>query len=129
MAGNAEVMQHLNKIKLPYNINFFSEQVARTALQHRNELTEGIKLIIEERAICKRFLKTLPLTVYPSAANFILIRTDRKQALFDALLADGILVRDVSSYPMLQNCLRISIGSPEENRLFQQSMERFFITG
>ena len=71
-------------------------------------------------------LSALPITVYPSAANFILVRTNRKQELFDALLADGILVRDVSTYPMLENCLRISVGAPDENRQLQQSMERFF---
>ncbi len=126
MAGCAPVMSEIYKIKLPYNINFFTEYVARTALRHRAELTSGITTIIEERGVCMRFLSTLPLDVYPSAANFILIRTQRKQELFDALLADGILVRDVSAYPMLENCLRISVGAPEENRLLRQSMERFF---
>ena len=126
MTGNAETIQQINKIKLPYNINFFSEFVARTALQHRNELSEGIKLILKEREAEERFFRSLPLTVYPSMANFICIKTPRKQELFDALLDDGIVVRDVSGYPMLENCLRISIGTPEENNLLQESMKRFF---
>lgn len=126
MAGQAEVIAQLNKVKLPYNINFFSEYVARTALAHRSELTEGIRILISERNALADFLSSLPLVVYPSAANFICIRTERKQQLFDALLADGILVRDVSSYPMLDNCLRISIGTPAENRLLRQSINRFF---
>ncbi|MBN1309279.1 MAG: histidinol-phosphate transaminase [Chitinispirillaceae bacterium] len=126
MAGSPEVIREINKIKLPYNINFFSEYVARTALRHRSELTGSLRLIVEERTVCMDFLSTLPITVYPSAANFILVRTSRRQELFDALLADGILVRDVSAYPMLQGCLRISVGTPDENRLLLQSMQRFF---
>ncbi len=126
MAGAPEVMREINKIKLPYNINFFSEHVARTALLHRRVLAEGIATIIRERDSVAAAFSRLPLKVYPSAANFILIRTERKQQLFDSLLDDGILIRDVSSYPMLDNCLRVSIGTPEENRSLLRSMERFF---
>lgn len=126
MAGSEAVIREINKIKLPYNINFFSEHVARTALEHRAELAEGISLLIQERDAMQEFLATLPVTAYPSAANFIMIRTKQKQELFDALVADGILIRDVSSYPKLENCLRISIGTPEENGMLKASMRKFF---
>ncbi len=126
MAGHTDVIGQISKIKLPYNINFFSEHVARTALANRDELSEGISLLIREREALASFLTELPCTVYPSCANFICIRTGRKQELFDALLADGILVRDVSSYPMLENCLRISVGTSGENELLRKSLHRFF---
>jgi histidinol-phosphate aminotransferase len=128
MAGAAPVIAEINKIKLPYNINFFTEYVARTALRHRHELSEGLDVLVKERDELRKFLLTLPVSVYPSTANFILIRTDRKQQLFDALVADGILIRDVSGYPMLDNCLRISVGTPDENGLLRQSMRKFFTT-
>lgn len=126
MAGSEAVIHEINKIKLPYNINFFSEHVARTALEHRSELAEGIALLVRERDALQTFLATLPVTVFPSAANFIMIRTERKQELFDALVDDGILIRDVSSYPRLENCLRISIGTPDENRQLSVSLNNFF---
>jgi histidinol-phosphate aminotransferase len=126
MAGTPEVLEYINKIKLPYNINFFSEYVARTALRHRDELTEGIALLVKERETLSAFLETLPVIFYPSAANFILIRTGRKQELCDALLKNGILVRDVSEYPMLENCIRISIGTPQENRRLRKELTAFF---
>ena len=126
MAGQKEVITEISKIKLPYNINFFSEFVARTALRHCSELATGIELLIRERDALARFLAGLPLTVYPSCANFIMIRTGRKMELFESLLADGILVRDVSGYPLLENCLRISIGTPEENVLLRSSLQKFF---
>jgi len=124
--GDTDVISEINKIKLPYNIGFFSEFVARTALQHREALSEGIDIIRKERDALDGFLRTLPVTVYRSDANFILVRCKRCRALFDALLDDGILVRDVSAYPLLENCLRISIGTPDENRLLRESMGRFF---
>jgi len=126
MIGNPEVMAVINRTKLPYNINFFTEYVARAALEHRDELNSGIRTIIRERDECARFLSSMPLKVYPSAANFILIETQKRVELFDSLLADGILVRDVSGYPKLENCLRISIGTPEENVLLRRSIEKFF---
>ncbi len=126
MIGAPEVTREINKIKLPYNINFFTEYAARTALKHRSELSKSLKVIVNERDALTGFLSSLPVTVYLSEANFILIRTRRKKELFDALLSDGILVRDVSGYPMLENCLRISVGSPQENKALRNSMERFF---
>lgn len=127
MAGTPEVMGCINKIKLPYNINFFSEHVARIALGHRDELAEGVALLVKERDALSAFMETLPVLVYPSAANFILIRTGRKQELCGALLKKGILVRDVSSYPMLENCIRISIGTPQENARLRKALTHFFI--
>lgn len=126
--GNVDVIAEISKIKLPYNLNFFSEFVARTALRHRKELSKGIVILRNERDLMHSFLTTLPLTVFPSDANFILIRSSHKQQLFDALLNEGILIRDVSSYPMLDSCLRISIGTPEENQLLKNALNRFFAT-
>lgn len=126
MVGATEVIAEINKIKLPYNVNFFSDHVAQVVLQHWHELLDGIDVIKRERDDLGTFLAALPLTVFPSAANFILIKTVKKQELFDALIADGILVRDVASYPMLEHCLRISIGTQAENEALKQSLKKFF---
>jgi histidinol-phosphate aminotransferase len=75
----------------------------------------------------QEFLGSMPgLQSYESAANFILLRTGRKDALVGALRKDGILVRDVSAYPMLENCVRLSIGSQSENDRVCDSISRFF---
>ena len=127
MLGTPEIIKEINKIKLPYNINFFSEYVAIVALSHKKELEETLKLIQPQRQKLFDFLKTLPLdNVYPSCSNFICIRTGRKDSLFQYLKENGILIRDVSSYPLLENCLRISIGSEEENELLVQRFTQFF---
>ena len=127
LAGAPEVVHELNKIKLPYNINFFSEHVAQVMLRNRARLNAGLALIIAWRNSLYAFLQALPFdAVYPSAANFILVRTARKQELFDSLRKNGILVRDVASYPMLDNCLRISVGSPVENDALKKGLQTFF---
>jgi len=130
MVGAAELMAEINKIKLPYNINFFTEYAASLILDNAETVRDSVRVVIEERDKLSEYLKSLQFdSVYPSAANFILLRTSRKQGLFDSLKADGILVRDVSSYPMLDNCLRISVGTKEENVKLRESLDNFFKRG
>ena len=127
MIGDPELIVEINKIKLPYNINFFTEHAASTILDNAAMAEKSVEMIINERDILYDYLKTLPFdNVYPSVANFILIRTKHKQKLFEHLKDDDILVRDVSSYPMLENCLRFSIGTPDENTLLRESLKSFF---
>lgn len=127
LLGAPEVVRELNKIKLPYNINFFSEHVARVMLKNSGRLRDGIVSVIAGRDELYASLKTMPFdAVYPSAANFILVRCARGRELFDSLRRSGILVRDVSSYPMLDNCLRISVGSPQENSAIRKALVSFF---
>jgi histidinol-phosphate aminotransferase len=127
LVGNPAIVLEINKIKLPYNINFFIEYTALTLLKNRDAIFKTHATIMAQRDSLYRSLKALPFdAVYQSAANFILVRYREKQRLFDALKAAGILVRDVSGYPLLENCLRISVGSPEENRSLNTALESFF---
>jgi histidinol-phosphate aminotransferase len=127
MLGRPEIIDEINKIKLPYNINFFSERVAETLLGHIDYVQARVEQINGERDRLYAFFKSLPLdNSYPSCANFLLIRTKKKRELFEHLAKNGILVRDVSGYPMLENCLRINAGTPEENRVLQEAMRSFF---
>jgi histidinol-phosphate aminotransferase len=127
MIGTAEIIREINKMKLPYNINFFSEHVATVLLSHRKELDEAVTYIKAQRDIVYDFIQTLPFdNIYPTAANFILMRTKKKDSLFNYLKDSGILIRDVSSYPMLENCLRINIGTEDENNKLMQALSNFF---
>ena len=127
LLGNPAVVAEFNKIKLPYNINFFSEHVASVLVRNRSRIEQGLSTIMGQREELLSFLKSLPFdAVYPSMANFILVRAREKARMFDSLRARGILVRDVSFYPMLENCLRISIGSPQENGALKKALTAFF---
>jgi len=112
------VARELAKGKLPYNVNTVTLAAAAAALRHREELAERVRLIVEQRERLTRQLAMLPaLAVYPSAANFVLIRCLRHPAreVFRRLLDEyGILVRDVSGLSELAQCLRISVGTPDD---------------
>ncbi|MGH7514494.1 MAG: histidinol-phosphate transaminase [Gemmatimonadales bacterium] len=112
------VARELAKGKLPYNVNLVTLAAAAAALRHRGELAERVRLIVEQRARLMARLSALPaLAVYPSAANFVLIRCLRHPAreVFRRLLDEhGILVRDVSAGSELAQCLRISVGTAED---------------
>jgi histidinol-phosphate aminotransferase len=123
MIGAADIIGQLNKIKLPYNLNFFSAKVVETAVKYKDRMASTITELRRSRDDLAAFLKTLPFDkVYPSEANFILVRCKDKQGLFDGLKERGILVRDVSHYPMLADCLRISVGSLDENRQLKDAL-------
>ena len=127
MAGGSEMIAEINKIKLPYNINFFTEYTASLILNNTEWLKSSVNAMIEERDSLYKFLSELPFTnVYKSAANFILVRSANKKELFEHLQQCGILVRDVSSYHLLEGCLRISVGTAQENVKLRGSMQKFF---
>jgi histidinol-phosphate aminotransferase len=127
MIGAPEVIHEINKIKLPYNINFFSSHVAEVLLRHRELIDGQLQTLVSERERVLRFLSGVTqLRVYPSSANFILVRLAQAKQLFAFLKQNSILVRDVSSYPMLDNCFRISIGSPSENDSLMRCISEYF---
>lgn len=116
--GAPAVMSEIAKGKLPYNVNLFTLTAAEVMLDHLEVRTEHIRRITASRDQSLPRLRDLPdVTVYPSAANFILIRFERVPArtVFRRLLDEyGILVRDVSAVPELAECLRISVGTDED---------------
>ncbi len=127
MLGNPEIVSQINKIKLPYNVNFFSEHVAQTLLSHTSTVEKQVEFLINQRDDLLSFLNSLPLdNVYPSSANFIMFRCREKQALFDNCKQNGILIRDVSSYPLCENCLRVNVGTEQENSAFKKVLKNFF---
>jgi histidinol-phosphate aminotransferase len=112
------VAREIAKGKLPYNVNLMTLAAARTALDHAPMLAARAREVIEIRDSFVARLRDVPgLTVYPTAANFVLLRSQDLPAkeLFRRLLDDyGILVRDVSASAQLSECLRISIGTSED---------------
>jgi histidinol-phosphate aminotransferase len=120
----------VNKAKLPYNLNFFTEVAAAEVLRSRVLLHPGVEAIRAERDRLFREMSALPgLRVYPSEANFLLFRVDSPRIthteLFRRLLDEhGILVRDVSAYPMLERCLRVNAGTPAEDDAFLAALRQ-----
>jgi histidinol-phosphate aminotransferase len=117
VATTAENAREIRKVKLPYSLNAISEIAATIALEHRALRDANVARIVGERERVVRAMRKIPrITLFPTKANFVTFRAQRSsKEIFEALFARGILVRDVSAYPRLANCLRISIGSPEQN--------------
>ena len=124
-----QLIQEISKVKLPYGLNILSETAALVALEHQDVLFEQVAEITKQRERLLEALQSLPgVHPYPSRANFILCRFDRPtNAVFDACLEAGILIRDVSHYPGLQGHLRISVGTPEENAALVKALSDFLI--
>jgi histidinol-phosphate aminotransferase len=124
LLADPAVAAEVHKAKLPYNVNFFTEYAAAEVMRARAELEPRIRAIRAERDRLHAALAALPgIRVFPSGANFLCFRVEAPgvahTAVFDALLARwGVLVRDVSKYPMLDRCLRVNAGTPEENDRF-----------
>ncbi|MDZ7268768.1 MAG: histidinol-phosphate transaminase [candidate division KSB1 bacterium] len=117
LMAHADLVREIRKAALPYNINLFSETAALVALAHREELLQRVQEVVREREqLLTRLRQMTTLRLYPSQANFFLAEFQEPvQEVFAHLQARGILVRDVSHYPMLEQCLRLSIGTPAEN--------------
>lgn len=127
MLGAPEVIGEMNKIKLPYNVNFFSDYAARVILSAKSATEKRVAEIMRRRDELYEMLRRMPFdNCYPSAANFVLVRTALMPGLRAFLGTRGILVRDVSSNPMLENCLRISAGSRREQAVLKAALTAFF---
>ena len=124
LIADPELVREIAKVKLPYNLNFFSQMAAAYTLENRELLQERIEYLRAQRdVVYKALLKIPKVTPYPSHANFILFETSVDvKYLFSNLLEKGVLIRDVSQYPMLSRALRVSIGKEEENQRFIQAL-------
>jgi len=111
------VVSYLLKIKAPYSINILTSTEALRALENKEYVQNTVTLTIEERERLRSALTRLPVVqrVFPSDANFLLVRFTHARAVYEALAQRGIIVRDRSTEPKLTECLRISVGTPEQN--------------
>jgi histidinol-phosphate aminotransferase len=126
LLAHPDLAAEIAKAKLPYNVNQFSLTVAEVALDHCERFRPAIHAILSERERLGRELAVLPeVRVFPTAANFFLFELPiPPRSVFQELHNEGILVRDVSAYPMLSRCLRVTVGKPEENDRFLASLRR-----
>jgi histidinol-phosphate aminotransferase len=115
--ASTEIIQVLNKIKYPYNINILSQQQALKALQHKDKVAEWVALLKKERSRLIAELGKMALVkhIYPTDANFVLIRVDDANALYQYLITKSIVVRNRNSVSLCMGCIRITVGTPEEN--------------
>ena len=115
-----ELANEINKVRLPYNSNSISQIAAAELLKNFSIVQKQIDSIKDERIrLLEEFTKIKSINAFPSDANFILFQTcDNGEKVFKSLLENDILVRNLGTHPMLKNCLRVTIGTQEENDQF-----------
>ncbi len=126
LVGDAAWLHELDKIRLPYNISVLTQASAEFALSHYPVLLDQTRRIRAERARLAEALATLPgVTPFPSQANFILFRVTAGRAaeLFQRLKDQGVLIKNLhGAHPALHDCLRVTVGTPEENQAFLSAL-------
>lgn len=125
LIGPAPVVGALERVALPYHLDAFKQAAGRLALEYVGQMEDRVAAVVRERQRILAVFASLPLTAWPSQSNFILFRPDKRpgREVWDGLLRRGVLVRDTSSWPGLSGCLRVTVGSVEENDRFLASLQ------
>ena len=122
--SNKEIINYINKIKPPYNINILTENKALNELSKADQLNINISLILNLKKVLISCLKKLHFVekIYKSDANFLLVKVDDADLRYGQLLEKGIIVRNRSNQYLCENCLRITIGTQYENKILIKTL-------
>jgi len=123
--ASEEIIEVMNRVKPPYNINEATQQLVLKALQNVDQVNQWIKQTLLERDKLVLALKDFDfvLDIYPSDANFILVKTTDAKGIYNHLVGQGIIVRDRSKVELCEGCLRVTVGTPEENTVLIEQLE------
>ncbi len=123
--GPGAWIAELGKLRMPYNVNVLTAAAAELLLARREVLEDQTRRIVADRAMLERSLDGMPrVERFASAANFVLVRVPDAPRVFDGLRQRGILVRILhGTHPLLAHCLRLTVGTPDENRRLLEALE------
>lgn len=125
--ASIEIIQVLNRIKPPYNISGLTQDTVIAAMDQVDKMKAMVKAILKERDILEDGLKQLSLVkkVHPSDANFLLVKVSEARKVYNYLIEEKIIVRDRSKIILCEDCLRLSVGSPLENKLLLEALKKY----
>jgi len=121
------IIGYFNKVKYPYNINILTQQFVMEAVQHPERKSEWVELLVKERDVLVEALKHCPLvkTIYPTDANFVLIRVDSPNEIYNYLVEQGVIVRNRNAVTLCLGCLRVTVGTPSENATLLNALNHY----
>ncbi|MBI4838146.1 MAG: histidinol-phosphate transaminase [Nitrospirae bacterium] len=123
LLADKDIVNEVNKVRLPFNLNSLSQTIASDALKDKALIKSNIRTIIKEREkLLDELSEINGITPYPSEANFILFKTENPAKIYKGLLKKGVLVRNLSG--IVKECLRVTVGTPEENRIFLRALKK-----
>lgn len=125
LAGGRQWLEQLEKLRLPYNVGVLPQLVAEILLQHHEVLLQQAEQIEQDRLwLYERLVGTVDVRAYPSEANFILFRVTHAGKVFEELKQRGILIKNLhGAHPALDQCLRVTVGTPEQNEQFMTALQ------
>ena len=125
--ASPEIIDLLNKIKPPYNINAATQELALKALDQLEDVNAMITNIVDEREVLAKALSNLPIVqqVYESDANFLLVKVTNANSIYNFLKEKGTIVRNRSNVILCDNCLRITVGTESENRELLKQLQDY----
>lgn len=125
MLTRPELASEIGKVKLPYNVNIFTLTAAEVLVDEAYAMEGAIRaLVVERQRLIEELAELEGVEPFPSYANFVLFRTPHAaEAVFQKLYDEGVLVRNVSHYPMLERGLRVTVGTSDQNRRFIDALE------
>jgi histidinol-phosphate aminotransferase len=125
LAGSTAWLGQLEKLRLPYNVGVLPQLVAGKLLEHHGVLLQQAEQIKRDRAqLLRRLGEIAAVKVYPSEANFLLFRVANAAAIFNGLKQRGVLIKSLDgTHPMLKDCLRVTVGTPDQNMKFMTALQ------
>ena len=123
--ASEEIVGFFNKVKPPYNLNFLTQNFVLKALDQAERTQEWVEMLLEQRRIMVEALQELPciLHIFPTDANFILVKTTDATGIYQSLIQQGIIVRNRNNVSLCNGCLRITIGTAQENAMLIEAMK------
>jgi len=127
--ASKEIIHVFNKIKPPYNISEATQQLALEALQNEQAAKEKTNTLVQQKERLLEDLKQFDFikNIYPSNANFILVKVNDAKSLYQYLVTKKIVVRNRSNQPLCENSLRITVGTPKENDTLLTALNEYTI--
>lgn len=125
--ASKEIIDILNKVKYPYNVNMLTQERALHMLEGTDTVKTWVEILLQERERLRKLLSEVACVekIYPSDANFLLIRVEDANAAYDYLVAAGVIVRNRNNVSLCRNCLRITVGTPDENNILVEALKNW----
>ena len=124
--ASEEIISYFNKVKYPYNVNLLTQNFVSEQLDHEDRKNEWVNMLLEQRSYLEKELKNLPFTekVYPTDANFLLMKVPDANGIYQYLVEKGIIVRNRNAISLCQGGLRITVGTLKENQALIAELQK-----
>ena len=125
--ASPDIINYLNKIKYPYNVNRITQEIALKAISNKHKKDKWVSDILAQREYLANKLSTMAFVkkIYPTDANFFLVKVDQPKNIYNYLVNKKIIVRDRSNVNLCEGCLRFTVGTPKENKTLINALNKY----